>query len=301
MAGASTSGDDDDSRCLLLALSHDELGVIVDGLADPLQPVVAVALSGTCLGLRTPLRAVLEVLKERNERAVALCHKMETSCAQLRDAEELIWIGNNEKELTADDVATLGMLLQTNRLPQLVYCDLSGNGFEDSSMQTLIEGLGRGGAPSLRILALAHNIIGPVGAETLATALLRGVLPKLERLNLGHNPIGNKGVRALAKPLRSRMPALQDLFLGTCGIGDEGVASLVSNLGKDDFRQLNQLWLSGNKLADVGMGTLAEAFETGGLPKLSCDDWLVLGFFRHNPASAAAVQAARDALTKRLQ
>ena len=57
------------------ALSHDELGVIVDGLADPLQPVVAVALSSTCLGLWAPLRAALGVLKERHERAKALCRK----------------------------------------------------------------------------------------------------------------------------------------------------------------------------------------------------------------------------------
>ena len=58
------------------ALSHDELGVVFDGLADPLQPVVAVALSSTCLGLRTPLRAALEVLKEQNESAAALCRKV---------------------------------------------------------------------------------------------------------------------------------------------------------------------------------------------------------------------------------
>ena len=57
------------------ALSHDELGVIFDGLADPLEPVVATALSSTCLGLRTPLRPALEVLKERHERAAALCRK----------------------------------------------------------------------------------------------------------------------------------------------------------------------------------------------------------------------------------
>ena len=63
------------------ALSHDELGVIVDGLADPLQPVVAVALSSTCLGLRTPLWAALEVLKERHARAVVLCRKVARSCA----------------------------------------------------------------------------------------------------------------------------------------------------------------------------------------------------------------------------
>ena len=64
------------------ALSHDELGVIVDGLADPLQPVVAVALSSTCLGLRTPLGAALEVLKERYERVKALCR----STSELRGA-----------------------------------------------------------------------------------------------------------------------------------------------------------------------------------------------------------------------
>merc|ERR1712185_455282 len=63
------------------ALSHDELGVIVDGLADPLQPVVAVALSSTSLGLRTPLQAALEVLKGRHARAVALCRKV-TTCEQ---------------------------------------------------------------------------------------------------------------------------------------------------------------------------------------------------------------------------
>ena len=104
-AASASSSSDDDSRCLLLALSHDELGVIVDGLADPLQPVVAVALSSTCLGLRTPLQAALQVLKGRHERAAALCRKVGTSCVGMRDAEELNW---SWKGLTADDVATLG-------------------------------------------------------------------------------------------------------------------------------------------------------------------------------------------------
>jgi len=90
------------------ALSHDELGVIFDGLADPLEPDVAVALSSTCLGLRTPLRPALTVLKERHERAKALCRKLCKSCAELRGAERLYGAG---KGLTADDMATLGMLL----------------------------------------------------------------------------------------------------------------------------------------------------------------------------------------------
>ena len=71
------------------ALSHDELGVVFDGLADPLQPVVAVALSSTCLGLRTPLRAALEVLKEQNESAAALCRKVGMRWVDLREAKSL--------------------------------------------------------------------------------------------------------------------------------------------------------------------------------------------------------------------
>ena len=44
--------------------TRDRLGVWLD--STPLQPVVAVALSSTCLGLRTPLREALLVLKERH-------------------------------------------------------------------------------------------------------------------------------------------------------------------------------------------------------------------------------------------
>ena len=109
------------------SLSHDELGVIFDGLADPLQPVVAVALSSTCLGLRTPLRAALEVLQQRRAKAKELCPKLYTilggvdddfedekdrlqrvqSCTELSEATEL----EVYEILTIDNVRTLGMLM----------------------------------------------------------------------------------------------------------------------------------------------------------------------------------------------
>ena len=126
-------------------------------------------------------------------------------------------------------------------------------------------------------------------------------MPNLKDVYLNSNPLGDQGVTALVAPLR-KLLVIRDLYLNTCCIGDEGVASLVDNLGKDDFKQLEGLWLSDNKITDVGMAALAKSFETGGLPKLACDDWSVRGFFRRNPrASASAVQAARDALTKRSQ
>ena len=309
-ASRAASSDDDSERCLLLALSHDELGVIVDGLADPLEPVVAVAFSSTCKGLRTPLQAALEVLRQRHARAVALCRKLqrarsqlrdsETSCAQLRDAVQLLW---DNKGLTAAEMATLGMVLRTNGLPRLQRLHLHCNGgrkpqkwsppsgLGDAGVQALCDGLGRGAAPSLHTLVISHNKFGPVGAESLAAALRRGAMPKLEQLHLAGNPIGNQGVAALAEPLR-KLVALQRLSLDGCGIGDEGVTSLLADLGKDDFQVLEILDLarydSNNLLTDKAFATLASALNEGSMPKLT--ELRVLSAL---PGDALAQAAAR--------
>ena len=285
------SSSDDDSRSLLLALSHDELGVIVDGLADPLQPVVAVAFSSTCLGLRTPLQAALEVLKERHARAVTLCRKARLSCAELRDADNLIRINAG---LTADDMATLSMILQTNGLPKLQHLTLFANRFGDAGLQALCEGLGKGAAPSLLTLHLGQTDIGPAGAEALAAAISKGAMPRLVRMLLNGNSIGNQGAAALAAPLR-KLPALRDLDLVACKIGDEDVASLVANLGKDDFKALEDLALDINKITDAGCATLARVLRASptALPLLT--ELALYG----NPASVAAQkqpQAVLDGL-----
>jgi len=273
------------------ALSHDELGVIFDGLADPLEPVVAVALSSTCLGLRTPLGPALEVLKERHERVAALCRKVEMSCAELRDAEGLVWLN---KGLTAGDMATLGMILRTNGLPMVQILHLSGNGFGDAGVQALCEGLGRGAVPSLRSFNLNLNEFGRAGAEALATALHKGAMPNLELLCLAVNPFGNQGMAALAAPLR-KLSGFRGLILGKCEIGDEGVASLVNNLGKDDFKALEALLIDQNNVTDAGAAKLVASLDAGGLPMLiGCP-------LSDNPASTRAVQAVNAALAKRSQ
>jgi len=273
------------------ALSHDELGVIFDGLADPLQPVVAVAFSSTCKGLQTPLRAALEVLKERHERAVALCRKLETSCAEMRDTEELAW---NNKGLTTDDMATLVMILRTNGLPRLVALYLENNRFGDGGLLSLCEGLARGGAPSLRTLGLMLNKLGPVGADALAAALRRGAIPHLDSLQFEFNPVGNQGVAALAPALR-KLPALAELYLTGCEIDAEGVTSLFANLGKDDFKKLKILDLRGNKVSDKGCEMIASLINGGKLPSL------IDVLLQPNPVSPEAAQAVLDALCARQQ
>ena len=291
------------SRCHLLMLSHDELGVIFDGLADPLQPVVAVALSSTCLGLRTPLRAALEVLQERHEKAAALGRKggkilgtdlhgramLFMTCAELRDAELLDW---NERGLTTDDMATLWLLLPW--MPSLKNLYLWTNSLCDAGMQALCKGLGRGAAPSLGYLVCGDNDFGSAGAEALAAALSRGAMPNLGLLDLGDNSIGNQGVAALAPALK-KLPALKVLDLGVDGIGDEGVASLLDNLGKDDFKALEELYLDRNLLTDKGCATIVAALKAGALPALKACDLMSC-----DGASEEACAAVDAALLQRL-
>ena len=119
-------------------------------------------------------------------------------------------------------------------------------------------------------------------------------MPKIENLIFSRNPIGNRGVAALAAPLRKR-PALKRLFLNGCEIGDEGVASLVDNLGKDDFKALDMLWMHHNKITDAGAAKLLAALDAGGLPKLVSQPQLL----KENPTSTVAVEAVKAALAKR--
>jgi hypothetical protein len=85
------------------------------------------------------------------------------------------------------------------------------------------------------------------------------------------NALGNSRRESYAAKLvcpTCKLPALLWLALGLCEIGDEGVASLVADLGKDDFKALRQLHLIGNQITDTGMAKLAGAIDGGGMPKL---------------------------------
>ena len=271
------------SRCHLLALSHDELGVIFDGLADPLQPAVAVALGGTCGGLRTPLRPALVVLEGQHERARVLCRKLRVDCASMRRVTALYIKSHDERaryimshDITGTDLETLTMILRTGGLPRLRTLD-----FEkchqrkapiSEALQSFFQELDAGAMPSVTELNLHERWLGPAFGEKLAAALERGALRKLEQLYLGLNNLGNKGLAALAAPLR-KLPALRDLYLFDNGIDDEGVASLVADADEDDFKTLEQLQLDGARLTDTGCATLIAAINRGALARIRGESW----------------------------
>ena len=286
---------EDGSGCHLLELSHDGLGVIVDGLADPLQPVVAVALSSTCKGLRTPLRPSLAVLKVQYEGAKALCGQRYTSGGlhRLYDEKRLSWAG---RIFTSDGMVSLNMILRTRGLPVLQHLDLYNSGDRlasysggdgDASITALCDGLGRGVLPSLQILDLTNITLGTTGAQALAAALRRGAMPMLETLSFNANPLGDEGAAALAPPLR-KLSALKELLLTSCKVGDAGVAALFGDLGEDEFKALEVLRLVRNEMTDAGCATLVAAM--GGMPRLS------LLRVEHNLASEAAERAVQQRL-----
>ena len=267
------------------ALSHDELGVIFDGLADPLQPVVAVALSSTCLGLRTPLRAALVVLKERHQRALALCRSVGLSFAGLADAEVLDW---TSRRLNIEHLATLGMIISTSGLPTLQKLRIDDNDFGDEGMHAMCKDLGLGALPSAVSFCFANVDLTKTGAQSFAAALRRGAFPALCGVYFGENAMGDQGVRVLAKALRSR-PTMKFVFFGACSMSDAGVAALVSDLGKDEFKQLDYLGLWSNNLTDIGCATLVSSLEAGDMPMLETID---LEHTNASDVSCAAVQAA---------
>jgi len=249
------------------ALSHDELGVIFAGLADPVDPGVPVALSSTCKGLRTPLLAFLDrcSLRTMHSRVVELCLKVRLPWWELRDAPSLGWQFN--PTLTAADLATLNMILRISGLPRLKTINLGYCGFIDVSIQVLFDGLGRGAAPSLETLSLCDNHFGPVGAAAVAGALSRGAMPQLKKLVLNGNLIMDQGLTALAAPLR-KLPALKELCLTACEFGDEGVASLLADVDATHFKSLELLLMQQNQLTDATCDRLTAAINAGALPAL---------------------------------
>ena len=270
------------------ALSHDALGVIFDCLSDPLEPVVAVALSSTCKGLRTPLQAALKVLRQRHLQALqgavwklGQLAEEEWSLDDFFSAVQLnfqreSWVEDMEIEtraghsLDAEDIASLAMIMRTHGLPVLQGLNLQGNGFGDVGIQRLSEGLVLGAAPSLLSLNLDGNNFGPVGAHALAASF--GGMINLKLLSVGHNRIGDQGVAALAGPLRM-LARLDVLQLTRCNFGDEGAASLFADLGTDDFKALKQVDLAFNNITKMGYAHVFLAIDGDMMPELEPDQW----------------------------
>ena len=249
-------------------LSHDELGVIFDGLANPINPIVAVALSSTCHGLRTPLHSALALLQESHQKAVQLLVRHELRdmrCSDLLDADEVRF--GDIRGITTDEMKTLGLILRTNSFPKLNTLVLHNIRSGDTSMEYLCEGLSHFVRPSLRKLFIFTSELGPASAEAFAAALAKGSMPNLWNLGLCRNQCGDAGMKALAPALRAH-PSLQALHMWGSEMGDEGVAALFDGLSQDELKSLMFVDFDRNHCTDKACATLVAAVDAGAVPSL---------------------------------
>jgi len=283
----------------LSKLSGDEQGIILGQLRNTLEPRLAMYFSSASTELRALLTPALrQQLKADYEVAAALCVKVGMpSCKELREAT---WVHWQKKGLSANDLATLGLLGSVlPALKSLILCEYSGAAGPDG-VQRLVEGLIAGALPAVTELKIGHMHVGDAGASALAAALDRGALPRLEILSLAGAAIGDAALAVLAPALRRR-PALERLYLFDNPFGDEGLAALVAPpppagappLPTRGLKKLEVLDLDYTEVSDAGCAALAAALDSGALPALKT---LRLNGIAASDAAKAAVYEARPNL-----
>ncbi|XP_017367154.1 tonsoku-like protein [Cebus imitator] len=131
---------------------------------------------------------------------------------------------------------------------------LAGNRLGDKCVAELLGALGT--MPSLALLDLSSNHLGPEGLRQLAMGLPdQATLQNLEELDLSMNPLGDGCGQALASLLRA-CPLLSTLRLQACGFGPSFFLSHQIALGSafQDAECLKTLSLSYNALGVPALG-----------------------------------------------
>ena len=327
MALCLLGGDGALSLCLL---GGDVLGLILEGLRNPLDPRAAVSLGSVSRRLRALTQELRRQLRADHESVAELClctiwchscggHRLTEmsgsvpmSCKELREAktasfrfEISTWSERWERWErrsacpalgTLATLGTLGLVLPA--LERLFLVERSGTAGHDG-VQRLVVGLGAGALPAVNYLYIGRVHVGDAGASALAAALGRGALPRLKVLALNSAAIGDAALVALA-PALWRRPALESLYFGGNLLGDEGLTALLPPpppagtppLPTGGLKKLKVLYLRGTQITDAGCAALASTLYSGALPAL---DTLNLNVI---PASAAAKDGVREALAK---
>ena len=275
------------SSCILLQLSHDELGVVAHELCDPLRPLLVANLSSTAKGLRVPMQAALAQLKHQHQEVAAFVAGMKRGFGDLdpvgiEELNGLTVLDTNQDEFTLAHWRGLSTLIACGSLPVLntlsiqMYCD-------DEALLLLAAGIRCGGMPSLTRLDLSFSLAGFTVAGglvsdlrgfgdqatiALADALTEQPMPALRELRLSDNEIGDPGLLALAPVLR-QMPALEILDMYLNNIGDEGFAALIAPPMTGALESLKYLDIGhGNRITDASCLALASLLRSGALSAL---------------------------------
>ena len=133
---------------------------------------------------------------------------------------------------------------------------LSGNRLGTMGAAALAWALSKGPAPSLRVLRLGENDLGPDGMAALVPGLTS--LESLQELNLNANRLTVRGATSLAEALHT-CTSLSSLALNFNFLDEQGTRSLAPVLG--GLASLTDLDLSFNDMGPGGVSALVEGFS----------------------------------------
>ncbi|XP_055981270.1 tonsoku-like protein [Sorex fumeus] len=255
-----------------------------------LLPRLTLRKEGALLAPQDPIPDVLqsneEVLAEVTSWDLPpLSERYRRACQSLEQGEHQQVLQATERQGLAPTFSACSLALRQAQLTPLLRAlklhatlrelRLAGNRLGDTCTPELLATLGT--VPSLILLDLSSNHLGPEGLRQLADGLGGMVSSQsLEELDLSMNPLGDACGPALASVLRA-CPALSTLRLQACGLGPHLFLRHQAALGSafQDAQCLKTLSLSYNALGPTAMAQLLQSLRTSSL--LHLDLGSVLG------------------------
>uniref|UniRef100_A0A0G4G8Q8 Uncharacterized protein n=1 Tax=Chromera velia CCMP2878 TaxID=1169474 RepID=A0A0G4G8Q8_9ALVE len=148
-------------------------------------------------------------------------------------------------------------------LPSLEILSLKDNPLGPEGIGAVAEGVREGKAASLRVLNLERTGLEKRGMKSLSEAMKEKSLCKMEILNVSGNKVGGvEEMEGLGSVLcLSSLPPLRDLLLRDCGLTDEAVKPLAESMGRGDLMNLEVLDLGGNSCRGGFLGDLGGALR----------------------------------------
>lgn len=232
--------------------------------------------------LLAPQDPILDVLRS-NEEVLAevaswdlppLTDRYRRACQSLEQAEHQQVLQAMERQGLGPSFSACSLALRQAQLSPLLRAlklhaalrelRLAGNRLGDGCVTELLAALGT--MPSLVLLDLSSNHLGPEGLQHLAAGLLgQAALQNLEVLDLSMNPLGDGCDQALASILRA-CPVLTTLHLQACGLGRSFLSHQVT-LGSafQEAKCLKTLSLSYNILGATTLTRVLQSLPTHNL------------------------------------
>ncbi|KAJ2964240.1 hypothetical protein NQZ79_g806 [Umbelopsis isabellina] len=196
-------------------------------------------------------------------------------CAGLAANESLQKVDMDNKGLTAESIKILAESIKKNGIVKDLI--LSRNKLENDSVETLMEILGENPSSHLMLLDLSMNEINKYGTHAIADYLKKPSM--LCKLDLSDNPIGS-GSTTIIEALKENKSLKSLKLAGTLEEEEnfnldepknmsqkESVGDIVLKALSKIFpaKQLEEIWLDGLNISDIGMSSLASTIRDSGI------------------------------------